>query len=78
MEFVIEKKMDREINSYNPIQNVNDRFRINVRNVVHDQAINSLKQRFSKYGKLFKSRSILDSLCFQNIKNHEHLQITNN
>lgn len=59
-----------------PIQNAKFRYCVNVYNVIYDQAVNSLKQRFSEHGKLFKSMSILEHSGFKDIKNYDHLQIS--
>lgn len=59
-----------------PIQNAKFRYCVNVYNVIYDQAVNSLKERFSEHGKLFKSMSILEPSGFKDIKNYDHLQIS--
>jgi len=70
------KTMAGEKIADDPIQNAKFRYCVNVYNVIYDQAINSLKQRFSEHGKLFKSMSILEPSGFKDIKNYDHLQIS--
>jgi len=58
------------------MQNAKFRYCVNVYNVIYDQAVNSLKQRFSEHGKLLKSMSILEPSGFKDIKNYDYLQIS--
>lgn len=53
--------MDGEISNDNPILIAKDNYRINIFNVVYDQVISSLNERFSEHGKLFKTISIINS-----------------
>lgn len=70
------KTMAGEKISDDPIQNSKFRYCVNVYNVIHNQTVNSLEQRFSEHGKLFKSMSILEHSGFKDIKNYDHLQIS--
>lgn len=60
------------------IQNAKLRYCVNVYNVIYDQAVNSLKQRFSEHEKLLKLMLILEPSGFKDIKNYDHLQISKN
>ncbi|KAK7002985.1 zinc finger MYM-type protein 1 [Biomphalaria glabrata] len=50
-----------------PLESAKDKFRVNVHNMVMDQVINSLKQRFSEHGSLDADLPCLDPRNFAEI-----------
>lgn len=70
-------KMAGEISSDNSMINQVNKCRINVFNVVYDQIINNIKQRFSEY-EIFSGISILDPSNFVSTLNLSHIDIAKN
>ncbi|KAL4153712.1 hypothetical protein QTP88_001545 [Uroleucon formosanum] len=63
-----------EISKDDPTINQVNKYRINVFNVIYDQIINSIKQRFSEH-EIFSSISILDPSNFVSTLNLSHIDI---
>ena len=61
------KQLSGELAPDEPIRNAKDNFRVNVHNMVMDQVISSLKQRFSQHGSLYADLSCLDPNNFSEI-----------
>jgi hypothetical protein len=68
------KKMAGEMSEDNPTINPVNKYRINVFNVIYDQIINSIQQRFSEH-EIFSCISILDSFNFVSTLNLSHIDI---
>jgi len=66
--------MGGEISKDDPTINQVNKNRINVFNVIYDQIINSIKQRFSEH-EIFSSISILDASNFVSTLNLSHIDI---
>jgi hypothetical protein len=58
---------EKRIRANQPLESAKDKFRVNVHNMVMDQVINSLKQRFSEHGSLYADLSCLDPRNFAEI-----------
>ena len=60
-------KLPGESAPQQPVGNSKDKFRVNVHNMVMDQIISSLKQRFSEHGSFYADLSCLDPNNFAEI-----------
>ncbi|KAK0047198.1 hypothetical protein Bpfe_023329 [Biomphalaria pfeifferi] len=58
---------EKRIIANQPLESAKDKFRVNVHNMVMDQVVNSLKQRFSEHGSLYADLSCLDQRNFAEI-----------